>query len=203
MTHVGVQGGLLDAVVPGSGALRKALLVVAGSAIVGLTAQIAIPLPFTAVPITGQTFGVLLVGALLGSRAGAVALMLYLAEGAAGLPVFAPFGAPGATRFLGPTAGYLIAFPLAAWVVGWAVESAAADWHQAGHWRGARLIASLLLAETFIFGLGCTWLALWSHRGVADALGLGLYPFLPGELAKMVILTGALRAAGWGVGRRS
>jgi len=200
VTEAQTQGGLLDGVVPGSGTLRKAILVVAGSAIVALTAQIAIPLPFTAVPITGQTFGVLLVGALLGSRAGAVALVLYLVEGAVGLPVFAPFGAPGATRFLGPTAGYLVAYPLAAWVMGWAVER---GWHQPRHGRGVQLVASLLLAETIVFSLGCAWLALWSHRGVAEAIYLGLYPFLPGELVKMVILAGALRVAGRGVNRRT
>ena len=117
MTEAQTQGGLLDGVVPGSGALRKAMLVVAGSAIVALTAQIAIPLPFTAVPITGQTFGVLLVGALLGSRAGAVALVLYLVEGAVGLPVFAPFGAPGATRLRGrrPATWLPIRWPRGLW----------------------------------------------------------------------------------------
>ncbi len=200
MTEVSFERGLLDAVVPGSSVLRKAMLVLAGSALVALTAQIAIPLPFTAVPVTGQTFGVLLVGALLGSRGGGAALLLYLLEGAAGLPVFAPFGTPGASRFLGPTAGYLIAFPLAAWIIGWGVER---GWHQSGHVRGVRLVGSLLLAEAFIFAFGCSWLALWNHQGAANTVRLGLYPFLPGELFKIVILSGCLRAAGWGLSRRT
>lgn len=199
MAEASLPRGLLEEFLPGSGTLRKVMLVVAGSGIVALTAQIAIPLPFTAVPVTGQTFGVLLVGALLGARGGAAALLLYLMEGAAGLPVFAPFGTPGATRFLGPTAGYLIAFPLAAWIVGWAVER---GWYQPGRGRGARLVASLLLAEGFIFIFGCAWLGMWSHQGAAEAIRLGLYPFLPGELFKMVILAGALEAAGWGTSRR-
>jgi biotin transport system substrate-specific component len=216
---------LLDALVPSSSALRKILLVVAGSAIVALTAQIALPLPFTAVPVTGQTFGVLLVGVLLGPRAGAAALVLYLIEGLAGLPVFAPFGSPGPTRLIGPTAGYLLAFPLAAWIVGRATNPArsasllsvrrgglrasragVADWprpergwqHGSGRaaW-GLRIAASLVVAEAVIFTLGCSWLALWSRRSIADALYLGLFPFLPGEFIKLVILTGSLLVAGW------
>src|SRR5271170_293444 len=85
-------------------------------------AQIAVPLPWTPVPVTLQTFGVLLIAVLFGARTSALAALLYLVEGAAGLPVFQPFGAPAAARFFGPTAGYLLAFPVAAFVAGRLVE---------------------------------------------------------------------------------
>src|ERR671918_2381813 len=91
-------------------------LVIVFSLFIAACAQFTIPLPL--VPITGQTFAVLLTGALLGSRLGAAAVIAYLIEGAVGLPFFSPVGAPGILRFLGPTAGYLIAFPAAAFVTG-------------------------------------------------------------------------------------
>ncbi|MFQ5343357.1 MAG: biotin transporter BioY, partial [Anaerolineae bacterium] len=102
---------LSDVLVPPSSLARDLGLVVAFSLINAAAAQVSIPLPFTPVPITGQTFAVLLTGALLGSRLGAWSLLLYLAEGAAGLPVFA-LGRSGLVTLLGPTAGYLIAFPV-------------------------------------------------------------------------------------------
>jgi biotin transport system substrate-specific component len=101
--------------------LHTLLLVVGGSLVVALSAQLVVRLPFTPVPITGQTLGVLLVGAALGARRGAAALALYLMEGAAGLPFFAG-GMAGAAYLLGPTGGYLLAFPLAAFITGWAAE---------------------------------------------------------------------------------
>jgi biotin transport system substrate-specific component len=94
-----------------------ASLIVGASLLVALMAQVSVPLPFSPVPITGQTFAVLLVGAALGAKRGSASLLLYLLEGAAGLPVFAGGGAGPAT-FLGPTGGYLIGFVAAAWLVG-------------------------------------------------------------------------------------
>src|SRR5215510_9056491 len=96
-------------------------LIALGSLVVAIAAQIAIPLPWTPVPITGQTLGVLLVGASLGFRRGALSMALYLAEGASGLPVFAG-GAAGAVHLIGPTAGYLWSFPFVAALVGWLAE---------------------------------------------------------------------------------
>ncbi|MBC8135454.1 MAG: biotin transporter BioY, partial [Fibrella sp.] len=97
--------------------LRDALLILGASALITLCAQVAIPLPWTPVPITGQTFGVLLSGVLLGSRRGYLACLAYLVEGAAGLPVFAG-GMSGFLPFIGLTGGYLAAFPVAAFMVG-------------------------------------------------------------------------------------
>ena len=105
------------AVVPASLAWRAGL-VLGASLLIALAAQVAIPLPFSPVPVTGQTYAVLVVGAALGSRLGALSVALYVAEGVLGLPVFAPGGAPGIARLLGPTGGYLVGFVGAAFVVG-------------------------------------------------------------------------------------
>src|SRR5881409_1111245 len=91
--------------------MKQAGIVIGASLVVALCARVTVPLPFTPVPLTLQNFGVLLVGLLLGSRRGFAALALYLVEGASGLPVFSPFGAPGFLRFIGPSGGYLIAYP--------------------------------------------------------------------------------------------
>ena len=101
---------------------RQVALVVGGSLFVALCAHITIPLPFTPVPLTVQNFGVLLVGLLLGSRRGFAALTLYLAEGAMGMPVFSPLGPGGIAHLLGPTGGFLLAYPLVAWVAGYVME---------------------------------------------------------------------------------
>src|SRR6202167_2921812 len=101
---------LADRIYSGEGIAADALRIVAANILLVLCAHIVIPLPWTPVPITGQTFGVLLVGVLLGSRRGALTLGLYLLEGIAGFPVFQPLGPPGPARFLGPTAGYLLAY---------------------------------------------------------------------------------------------
>src|ERR1700676_4562367 len=106
-----------------SEATRQVALVVGGSLFVALCARITIPLPFTPVPLTVQNFGVLLVGLLLGSRRGFAALALYLAEGAMGMPVFNPTGAGGVAQlFHGATAGFLLSYPLVAWVAGYVME---------------------------------------------------------------------------------
>ncbi|MGB8833502.1 MAG: biotin transporter BioY, partial [Candidatus Sulfotelmatobacter sp.] len=102
-----------------SDAARQVALVVGGSLFVALCAHITVPLPFTPVPLTVQNFGVLLMGLLLGSRRGFAALALYLAEGAMGLPVFSPIGPGGMAQLLGPTGGFLMAYPLVAWLAGY------------------------------------------------------------------------------------
>jgi biotin transport system substrate-specific component len=116
---------LADRIYPAEGLAADVLRIAAANILLVLCAHIAFPLPWTPVPVTGQTFGVLLVAILLGSRRGALTLGLYLLEGMAGLPVFQPLGLPGPARFFGPTAGYLLAYPLAAFVTGWIVERGA------------------------------------------------------------------------------
>lgn len=207
---------LADRLMPGEGLLWDASRVVAGNLLLILCAQIAVPLPWTPVPVTGQTFGVLLVAALLGSRRGALVLVLYLLEGLAGLPVFQPFGAPGAARFAGPTAGYLLAYPLAAFVTGWLVERNASDFvsgapvdsprSQPLRFSHSRLISSLLAGEIVIFAGGCTWLAVLLAKGSAldwsRAFRLGALPFLAGELIKIALVVVALRGVELAQSRR-
>jgi biotin transport system substrate-specific component len=153
--------------------------------------HIAIPLPFTPVPITGQTFGVLLVAVLLGARRGMLACVLYLLEGIAGLPVFQPLGAPGPLRLAGPTAGYLLAYPPAAFVTGWLVERIAAN--RFAQFATARLAGALISGEAIIFAGGCAWLAVGMKFGLSRAIYAGALPFVPGELVKIALILAAVR----------
>ena len=116
---------LADQLYSGEGVAADLVRIATANILLTICAHIVIPLPFTPVPITGQTFGVLLVAVLLGARRSALAVVLYLLEGAAGLPVFQPLGLPGIARFVGPTAGYLVAYPFAAFATGWLVERGA------------------------------------------------------------------------------
>ena len=169
-------------------------MIVAGSATVGLAAQIEVRLPFTPVPLTGQPFAVLLVGALLGARRGALAMLTYLAEGASGLPVFSG-GAAGMAKLLGPTGGYLLGFVPAAFVTG-ALAEHGWDRHVLSTW------AAMALGSTMLFLCGLPWLA--QFVGWERVLEAGLYPFVIGDVIKQglaaVALPGAwklARAAGW------
>lgn len=186
---------LLKALLPRATLYQNLLLIAAGSLLVALCAQIALPLPFSPVPVSGQTFAVLLVGATFGARRAAAALLLYLAEGAAGLPVFTPVGAPGLARLAGPTAGYLLAFPLAAFVLGTLLEKAPR--RGLGYWLGA-----VAAAETIIFAGGATWLKWATGSSAAQALLMGVVPFLPGELMKVALVGVCLPASWWAVERR-
>lgn len=174
-------------------AVLDAILIVGFSLFVAVTARIAIPLPFTPVPITGQTFGVLLTGAVLGWRRGALALGLYLVEGLVGLPVFAPGGMVGLARLLGPTGGYLVAYPLAAGLVGYLAER---GWDQ--RWPTAPL--AMALGNLVIYALGVAGLARYVG-GIAPAIGKGVLPFIPGDLLK-IGLAAVVLPAGWALVRR-
>jgi len=168
------------------GSARQVALVVGGSLLVALCARITIPIPGTPVPLTVQNFGVLLVGLLLGSRRGFAALALYLAEGAMGMPVFSPIGPGGIAQLLGPTGGFLLAYPLVAWVAGYVAE----------HGRKTFACAAMggLLAEIVLFTGGLSWLAVLTHS-VALAFRLGLYWFVFAEIIKVMMAAGI--AARW------
>src|ERR1700735_1044510 len=186
---------LADRIYPAEGLAADAVRIAAANILLVLCAHIAFPLPWTPVPITGQTFGVLLVAVLLGSRRGALTLGLYLLEGIAGLPVFQPLGLPGPARFLAPTAGYLRASPPAAFVTGWIVERGA--WGARAYFSnprtgGAKLISALVSGEVIIFAGGCAWLALVTGVGWANSLRVGALPFLPGEIFKMALIVVAV-----------
>lgn len=165
---------------------RQVALVVGGSLVVALCARITIPLPGTPVPLTVQNFGVLLVGLLLGSRRGSAALALYLAEGAMGMPVFSPTGPGGIAQLLGPTGGFLLAYPLVAWIAGLVIER--------GRKTFARAALGGFLGEVLLFTGGLTWLAVLTHS-VAQALRWGLYWFLFAEVIKVMMAAGI--AARW------
>jgi biotin transport system substrate-specific component len=196
MSHAKV---LADRIYSGDGIAADAVRIAAANILLVLCAHIAIPLPWTPVPITGQTFGVLLVAVLLGARRGAITLILYLLEGAAGLPVFQPLGLPGLARFAGPTAGYLFSYPVAAFVTGWLVERGAKIAREGGsRLAGLSLVGALIAGEAIIFACGCAWLALFLGTGWGLALQQGALPFFPGEIIKMaliVVAAGGLQLA--------
>lgn len=165
--------------------LRTALLVGLGSLLIAASARVAVPLPFSPVPVTAQTFAVLLIAAALGPRAGAACVLLYLAEGAMGLPVFAPGGAPGFARLLGPTAGYLVGFVIAALVVG---SLARIGWDR----RFVTAVVTMVLGSAIIDAAGLLWLARFVPA--ERLLDAGLYPFIPGDLYKSIAAAAALPA---------
>lgn len=161
--------------------LYDAALVAGFSLVIALCAQIAIPLPFTPVPVTLQTLAVLMAGCLLGSGRGALAVLAYLGEGFAGLPVFSA-GRAGIAHLLGPTGGYLLGFLAAAFVVGVCAERGASR-----SWLGTW--AMLILGNIVLYIPGVVWLG--AYTGMGRALSLGLAPFVAGDLLKI--------AAGWGL----
>lgn len=169
-----------------SEASRQTALVVGASLFVGLCAHITIPLPFTPVPLTVQNFGVLIVGLMLGSRRGFAALALYLAEGAIGLPVFSPIGPGGIAQLLGPTGGFLLAYPLVACTAGFVLDH--------GRKSFARAAIGGLLGEVVLFTGGLAWLAVLTHSA-AQAFRWGLYWFLFAEVIKVMMAAGI--AARW------
>jgi biotin transport system substrate-specific component len=157
-------------------------------------AQLVIRLPFTPVPITGQTFAVLLCAAALGSRRGAIAQLAYLGLGSAGVPVFAGWSG-GAAAVHGPTAGYLLGFVVAAYAVGALVER---GWDR----RLRTAWAPMLVGSLIIYGCGISWLALVMRTSLTETLLLGIYPFVPGDLLKIALAAGLLPSAWSLVGRR-
>ena len=172
---------------------RLAVRLLLANVILILCSKVAIPLPWTPVPLTLQTFGVLLIAVLFGARASSLAALLYLVEGAAGLPVFQPLGFAAAARFFGPTAGYLLAFPPAAFVAGRLVEllrQRAASLRAPAAWLAT--VAVLLPGEAVILLCGWAWLA--SFVGSAQALRLGVLPFLAGDFLKLALVAATVRA---------
>lgn len=159
----------------------QVLLVVSGSLLVALAARVSLPLPFTPVPLTLQNFAVLLVGLLLGRRAGFAALALYLAEGAAGLPVFS-LGAGGIAQLLGPTGGYLMAYPVVAYLAGWLAERDRTSF--------VRSAVAATAAEVVLFAAGVSWLMVLFHVPLSRAAQFGLYPFFFAEVMKVLLAAG-------------
>lgn len=158
--------------------LRQTILVIGGSIFVALCARVSLPLPHTPVPLTLSNFAVLLVGLLLGSRLGFAALLLYILEGAAGLPVFSN----GSLGIFGPTGGFLLAYPFVALLTGFLRE------------RGALTFLRALLAsvagEILLFLIALSWLVIIFHASPVNAIRWGLYPFFVSEGAKILAAAG-------------
>jgi biotin transport system substrate-specific component len=173
--------------VAGDSILRNAMLVIGGTLILALSAQAAVPLPFSPVPMTLQPLAILLLGAALGPARAAAVAVLYLIEGAAGLPVFSG-GRSGLVALLGPTGGYLMAFPLAAAVAGWA---ASRGWTKSPLLTVLGMTASLAV----IHAGGWSWLTAGLGLGAAAAFATGVVPFLAGDLVKIALAAVLLPAA--------
>ena len=174
--------------------VRDIALVVAGALFIYLTARIAIPVPGSPVPITGQTFGVLLVGGALGFRRGLIGVSLYVLLGVVGLPFFAE-GKGGTAIILGATGGYLIGFIVAGAVVGRLAELA---WDR----RLGGALGMMLIGSTLIYAIGLPWLMVVTGFSLNDTIAKGLTPFLVGDALKLILAAILFPAAWWVVGRR-
>ncbi len=161
-------------------------VIIGGSFVIALLAQLVVRLPFSPVPITGQTLGVLLIGSLLGKIRGTLAILTYLAEGMSGLPVFAG-GTAGPAVLMGPTGGYLIGFIFAAYITGYLAEK---GWTKS---VGTSLLM-MVAGTAIIFFFGLVWLAQLFPGTLI--FSVGLLPFIPGAIVKILLAT-ALLPVGW------
>jgi biotin transport system substrate-specific component len=177
---------LLQAALTPFDIVRQVGLVIGFSLLTALSAQVVIPLG--PVPITGQTFAVLLTGALLGSRLGAMAMIAYLIEGASGLPFFAG-GAAGLAHLMGPTGGYLIAFPAAAFITGAFAEQ---GWDR----KYLSAVAAMAAGSVVIILCGCLWFSFLTRTSPLVAFQFTVLKFIPGDIIK-ILLAAAVLPTGW------
>ncbi len=183
------------AALPRVGLLTDLVVVALGAGLIAASAQVSIPLPFTPVPVTGQTFAVLLVGASLGLVRGGASGALYVLLGVAGAPVYAD-GAHGLAVVTGATGGYLVGFVVAAAVTGFLAER---RWDR----RFSSAVGAMLTGSLVIYLVGLPWLAVVLGTGLEKTLELGLYPFVPGDMLKLYLAAALLPAAWRLVGRRA
>ena len=174
--------------------VRDVVLVVAGALFIFLTSRISIPIPGSPVPMTGQTFGVLLVGGALGLRRGFAAVGLYVLLGLVGLPFFAD-GKGGISIIQGATGGYLIGFIVAGAVVGRLAEL---GWDR----KFVGALGAMLVGEVVIYAIGLPWLKAVGGLSWQQTIDLGLTPFLIGDAIKAILAAALFPAAWWVVGRR-
>jgi biotin transport system substrate-specific component len=184
---------LRQAVFPWTGLMADVVLIAAFAVITAVAARVTVPLPFSPVPITGQTFAVLLAGAVLGSNRGALSQIAYLAIGATGIPFwFAATTPPGVAALMGPTGGYLVGFVVAAFAIGWLAER---GWDRR-FWTAA---LAMLVGNVVIYAFGLPRLAFFVPAD--KVLALGLIPFIPGDVIKLFLAAAALPTA-WRLVRR-
>jgi biotin transport system substrate-specific component len=174
--------------------LRHVALIVLGALLIYLCARVSIPVPGSPVPITGQTFGVLLVGGALGFRRGVASIALYVLIGLVGLPFFAE-GKGGIAVIIGASGGYLVGFIVAGAVVGRLAEL---GWDR----RIVGALGAMVIGNIVIYLVGVPWLMAVLHLDVADGIRQGLTPFLVGDALKLVLAAAAFPVAWWVVGRR-
>jgi biotin transport system substrate-specific component len=169
--------------------ILDAAIVLGASLLMALCAHISIPLVFTPVPITLQTFGVLFLALSLGRRRAVLSLLVYLIEGASGLPVFSPHGPGGIAQLLGPTGGYLMAYPVAAFVGGVIADKLSR--------KGLVLAFSLgaIVCDAVILFAGALWLLLLIHKSSSAIMAAAVLTFLPGEILKGAAAVAAALAA--------
>ena len=182
---------LLQAALTPFDVVRQVGLVIGFSLLTALSAQIVIPIG--PVPITGQTFAVLLAGALLGSRLGAMALIAYLIEGASGLPFFAG-GAAGIAHLMGQSGGYLIAFPAAAFITGAFAEQ---GWDR----KYLSAVVAMAVGSVVIILCGCLWFSFLTRTSPVVAFQINDMKFIPGDIIK-ILLAAAVLPTGWKVLKR-
>jgi biotin transport system substrate-specific component len=173
---------------------RHIVLIVTGALLIYLTSRILIPVPGSPIPITGQTFGVLLVGGALGFRRGLAAVLLYVLLGLVGLPVFAE-GKSGLEVVLGARFGYVIGFLVAGSLVGRLAEL---GWDR--NLIGA--LGAMVIGNAAIYAVGLPWLAVVTSRSAIETIQVGLLPFVVGDVLKLVLAAVLFPAAWWVVGRR-
>lgn len=174
---------VLSDLIPGA-LVRDLLLVAGGAGLVGLLAQIAIQIPGTPVPVTGQTLGVLLTGTALGWRRGTAAMALYAIAGVIGLPWFAH----GTSGYVGASFGYIVGFIVCAAVCGRLAEIGSDR-------RLATSVPAMIVGEVVMYVIGVAWLAVDLHVGVAKAISLGFTPFWIGDAIKCALAAGLLPSA--------
>lgn len=175
------------AVLPRTGLLTDVLLIAGGAGLIAASAQVSFKLPFTPVPITGQTFSVLLVGASLGTVRGGASALLYVLAGLL-FPIYAPHTGYGWSTITSASGGYLVSYPFVAALTGWLAER---RWDR----KFSSAVGAMLTGNVVIYLFGLPWLAVVLNTNLEKTLELGLYPFVPGDTFKLYLAAAALPGA--------
>jgi len=175
------------AVLPRTGLLTDALLIAGGAGLIAASAQVSFKLPFTPVPITGQTFSVLLVGAALGTVRGGSSALLYVLAGLL-FPIYAPHTGYGWSTITSASGGYLVSYPFVAALTGWLAER---RWDR----KFSSAVGAMLTGNVVIYLFGLPWLAVVLNTNLEKTLELGLYPFVPGDTFKLYLAAADLPGA--------